>query len=220
MSLGEGAGLAAARSRIYWLLSRFYVARPSAESLTEMAAWLAPLGQATGLESDLAPLRAATRRAHEPAYVEDLARQYTRLLRGIAEAYGPPPPYESLHRREYAPGEVTAEVAARMAEAGYRTPVPEAGPPDHIGAELAFLSLLCYGEEQAWEEGAGAEVAACRDRQRAFLGGHLIEWVPRYCREVLAPEAGPLYAAVARLTARFVTEEHELLARLETESAA
>jgi putative dimethyl sulfoxide reductase chaperone len=77
-------------------------------------------------------------------------------------------------------------------EAGF---VPRSGceGPDHVAAELDFIAFLC-----AWEAAAStAEASAVQDRQREFLDGHLLDWLPALCW-ALGRQSSPFYAALSR----------------------
>jgi TorA maturation chaperone TorD len=203
--VGLAAGLAEARSKTWWLLSRFYLERPEVEFLQELRA---AFGARAGVNEtpDAAGMDEDTRILGE-ALTEDLAAlserlllEYTRLFRGIQEGLGPPPPFESLYRGEAAVGDSALAVQHRYEQAGFGHVATEAGPQDHLGAELRFLALLCFREAEAW--GAGNEEAAQERiaQQRAFLDDHLLAWLPDYAGRIAREGREPFYAAAARLT--------------------
>ena len=99
-------------------------------------------------------------------------------------------------------GESTIAVSAAYAEAGVEQPAPEAGPADHLGAELRFLALLCHRESEAWK--AADRVAACAwiERERAFLDDHVLQWVPEHCQRLVGLAESAYHRAMFALIAR------------------
>ena len=197
----EHAGLAEARSKTWWLLSRFYLERPEVSFLEELRLALdEPAGgRVADMDRDMEIL-------HE-ALTGDLAglsgrlsQEYTRLFRGIQDQLGPPPPFESLYRGQALMGDLTLAVMQRYEAAGFAAVVPEAGPQDHLGAELRFLALLCFREAEAWRAGDGEAAYLRIAQQRAFLDEHLLAWLSDYAGRIARESREPFYAATARLT--------------------
>ena len=99
-----------------------------------------------------------------------------------------------------------------MAECGYSDIAPEAASPDHLGAELRLMALLCHDECQAWKTGALEAAVASLRRQNRLLGKHLEQWAPEFCRN-LAQRSGNAYVqAMARLAAQALSEDVQALA--------
>ena len=199
------AELAQRRGSTYWLLSRLVLEAPSSEWLAELDRMLqaatpdpeAPLGAET------AGLRDAVHEARADAGVSPkLAVEHTRLFGGLSQSYGPPPPYESVALEGKLPGEATIAVAAAYAGAGFDPPVPQAGPPDHAGAELRFLALLCHRESEAWRSNDRNTALDVVERERAFLDDHVLRWLPDHCEKLVAAANGPYHRAVLTLVAR------------------
>lgn len=195
---------AARRSRTYWLLAQLVLQRPDAASLAGLD--IAPtVSVQTGeqfepLAVEVARLSAAARAGIEDAaMLEALQVDYTRLFAGVVKSHGSPAPFESVVLESRLMGDSTVAVEAAYAEAGFDAPVPEAGPPDHLGAELRFLSLACYREMQAWQAGERAAAAVWVDRERRFLDEHLLAWVPQYCASLAQAAQTAFYRAAASL---------------------
>jgi TorA maturation chaperone TorD len=205
---------AARRSRTYWLLARLVLERPGAALLAELDSTLPPAAEAAAKDEPLADevgrLGAAVRAAlGDPKALETLEVDYTRLFAGLAKSSGAPAPFESVALESRLMGDSTFAVEAAYRDAGFEPPVPEAGPPDHLGAELRFLSLACYREMEAWQAGDRAAAAGWVERERRFLDEHLLAWVPRHC-ERLAPIAEtPFYRAVVSLIGRACLVDRE-----------
>jgi TorA maturation chaperone TorD len=218
----EHAQLAEARSKTWWLLGRFYLERPGVDFLQELRAAFG--AQATheeilavaardgghagtagatpgpvGMDQDVRLLRDALG-SDLDVLSKRLLPEYTRLFRGIQEGLGPPPPFESLYRGETAMGDSALAVQRRYEQAGFGPVAPEAGPQDHLGAELRFQALLCFREAEAW---GGRDLEAAQQRigqQRAFLDEHLLAWLPDYAGRIVRESREPFYAAAVRLT--------------------
>ena len=199
------ADIAQRRSRTYWLLSRLVLEAPSPEFLAELGGALdgAPPDAGLPLGYETIALSKAVKEAHaDPGAPETIGVERTRLLAGLSRAHGAPPPYESVFREDKLPGESTVAVSAAYAEAGFEPLVPEAGPADHLGAELRFLALLCQCELAAWRGGERAAAAAWVERERAFLDDHVLQWVPQHCERLLALAEAPYHRAMFTLIAR------------------
>jgi TorA maturation chaperone TorD len=194
--------IAEERSKAYWLLSRFYLTRPDPELVAEVRSWLAEadLGPNTAMDAAAILLGASLQGDGDGAVAERLARDYTRLLRGLKPGYGPPPPFESVYRGSDSIGAITTEVVRKMQRAGVGVVAPEIGPQDHIGAELRFMSLLCYRESRAASEGDLEQVESLRAQQETFLDHHLLRWVPDWCRMLEQTAHEPFYRGLARMT--------------------
>lgn len=206
--------LAEARSRSWWFLSRFYLERPKADFLSELREVLSEVPPA---EDDPAHALLESLAADPEVHSERLLLEFTRLFRGIKENYGPPPPFECLYRGYPMMGEPALAVIGHYREAGFDEVAPEVGPQDHLGAELRFLSFLCYREMEAW---ADDDSAAARERigqEWAFLDQHLLSWVPEYTERISRESREPFYKAAVALTRALVLEDRALLDELTEE---
>ena len=199
----SGAALAADRSQSWWLLSRLFLERPEPALLGDLASSLATVPNDSGMDQEIQALRAYLEAGDMEALSQQLAPEYTRLLRGIQEGIGPPPPYESLFRGGGLMSDATQSVRAHYLAAGFGEIAPEAGPQDHLGAELRFLSMLSFREAEAWEREAEAKALAMQEAQRAFLEQHLMTWLPDYSLRLADESKEPFYRAVAQLTLVF-----------------
>ncbi len=186
------------RSRFFWWLAEWFLATPGRDALASLAmpaetdppsdamdsAWRALANAAPDLETDS---------------LDELGSEFTRLFSGVQESLGPPPPFESVWREDRLIGESTAQVIAAYAQAGFAEIAPEAGPQDHISAELKFIALLALREAEAWqaEDMAGAHQRLLQ--QRDFLNQHLTIWAPRWADVVIQQALHPLFAALAGL---------------------
>ncbi len=185
--------LALQRAEVYRLLAVMYSTPLDADSLAHMVAAAKSgepgidNGATTSLMSVLAETPAST--------VESLAHEFTRLFRGINEAYGPPPPYESLWREGQMMGETTRQVAEFFLDAGYQ-PDGRLSPCDHLAEECKFMAALCIAEAES-DMADPTGMAVWTAQQRAFIDSHLSAWVPDYCVRIEREAREPLYRALA-----------------------
>ena len=135
-----------------------------------------------------------------------LAVEYTRLFGALSKSYGPPPPYETVHRGSSLSTDATAAVSVFYAAVGL-VPTDQAAPPDHLGVELRFLALLCHDESEAWQKAANAEAAKLWQQQRDFLDRHLLRWAPAYFDLVQANTKHPFYLCLTSLARRVIAED-------------
>lgn len=211
MALAESA---ARRSRTYWLLARLVLERPGAALLAELDSTLFPPAEAgtqtEPLADEVGRLGAAVRAVlADPNALAALDVDYTRLFAGLAKRYGAPAPFESVALESRLMGDSTLAVEAAYREAGFDAPVPEAGPPDHLGAELRFLSLACYQEMVAWQAGDRGTAAGWVERERRFLDEHLLAWAPQHCERLAQVAETPFYSAVVSLIGRACLVDRE-----------
>ena len=211
------ADIAQRRSRTYWLLSRLVLEAPDPVFLAEVGAALesSVLDPEVPLGAETVALRDAIRDAlANPAVSSALAVERTRLLCGLAKSYGAPPPYESVFREDKLPGESTIAVTQAYSEAGFEPPVPEAGPADHLGAELRFLALLCHREAEAWGSDEHPDASGWVERERAFLDDHVLLWIPEHCEHLVALAESTYHRAMLTLIARACLIDRDDVAEL------
>ncbi len=174
-----------------------------AAGLEEMRSWLAA-------RSDV-PL---------PQLLQQLRVEGTRLFRGIAPGYGPPPPYETLYRRSRAGSDanILLRIRDRYREAAAELSAGSRERMDHVGMELEFMRFLC-GEERRLRLAREDEGALqYRRMERRFLTEHLMTWVPEYCRRILDEPCAPFFHGMLRVLSAFLASDAEWLERPEAAS--
>ena len=145
--------------------------------------------------------------AESGAALDELEIEYTRLF---VNAYPriPTPPYSSVYldkdRQVWGPS--TAQAGRFYEEAGLCPSADFADIPDHIAAELEFVSYLIAKQHQSQFEGltAGREMATIENE---FLVDHFLKWVPEFLNQVVASTESVVYGGIARLALRFVDLE-------------
>ncbi len=136
---------------------------------------------------------------------EGLEGEYNRLFRtGIACS-----PYET----EYDPlcsvrkGQELSDILAFYTAFGLRLSDNMKELPDHIAAELEFMSLLHLKEVYARLRGLSDEMAISVEAQGKFLKDHLGRWVFSFCRRVERSSRAELYKSLSRLLSGFIGHE-------------
>ncbi len=98
-------------------------------------------------------------------------------------------------------------VLALYREGGFELDESFREPPDHVAAELEFLYLLIFRENQALQAGQPEELAAIAGLRRRFVGEHLGVWIAPFTAAVEAGAQTAFYRELAKLTNRFVGME-------------
>ena len=201
------------RSQGYWLLAKLFLEVPTPERLQALHTVLAPLTAAQGpLQPAIAGLFAAVGQALQAP--EATAVDFTRRLIVVDKESGEALPFEAHARENRLPGDATEAIQLLMTESGYADVAPEAASPDHLGAELCLMALLCHDECQAWKANALDGAVAGLRRQDTLLRMHLTQWAPDYCQG-LAERSGSAYVqAMASLTRQALIEDVQVLAEL------
>lgn len=212
----EFIALAEFRCKIWWLSGRFFLERPDESFLDELSLAL-QAARPVGGDQDR-PLHAMQDiliNQQSKTLSPQLMTEYTRLFRGIQEGYGPPPPYESLYRGEQFMDRLTVDVQRCYSDAGFGNIEPHAGPADHIGAELHFMSLLCYREMQAWQSRDNRQAEQRIQSQACFLDDHLLAWLPDFAKRISAESSEPFYTHAIDLTLGFAQTQRLYLEQLQ-----
>lgn len=220
-SAAEMSAQAASRSTTYGFLAWLFLEDPDTGFLERIRAAgdgfpdpLRPAAEEMGpaILAGLADMRGyLSERSHlSPAEAcLELAIQRTRLFRGVAPGYGPPPPYEAVYRCPQActEPELMLRVQSFYREAGVELPPDQAERLDYLGLELDLMRFLCAEESSLWDAGDVEGAARLRGMQGRFLRGHLLAWGPRFCETILAEPGVRFYHGVARILAGFLAEE-------------
>ena len=197
MNQTDHAASAEDRSRFFWWLAEWFLNPPDSDHL-------ATLPEPDG-ETPLDPLDEAwqelssARPVLDPASLERLGVEFTRLFSGLQEGLGPPPPFESVWREDRLIGESTVAVIESYAQAGFADIEPVAGPQDHIAVELKFIALLALRETEAWRANQPDQAGQRLIQQRDFLDHHLTTWAPRWASTLALDSREPLFTALAGL---------------------
>ncbi len=92
-------------------------------------------------------------------------------------------------------------------EAGFELAEDFRELPDHIAAELEFLYLLIYRQNEARRNDDPKALTAMAGLRKRFLDEHLGSWVGPFTAAVKAGAQSGFYRELAELTDRFVMME-------------
>jgi TorA maturation chaperone TorD len=147
---------------------------------------------------------------------EELEVVYGRVF-GLAGEQDACPLCESAYRDADSVGELCGLLTAMYREAGLAPVGPE--PPDHLSAELEYLSVLAQREAEAWERDGEAAVQVVQ-AERRFLLEHPYRWVPELRRRLESSDPSGVYAAAAAAAEAFLEHEVDLTGLLGTRETA
>ena len=223
MNAAALASVAARRSAVYWGISEIFLICPDEGFVERLRRDIAGVATeaAAGLPAvQLAALHDALPDSDDAGGITELAVEYTRLFSGVGARNGPPPPYESVHRRNAVASETTTAVESHYAQAGLAM-LDTAAPADHLGVELKFIALLCHEEMDAWRNAGHGEATRALRRQSDFLDEHVLQWAPEYLRLLHDQTNHGLFRAAIALTldALTVDRAHIQEMRLAAEAA-
>ncbi len=196
------AEVAKRRSSTWWLLSRLVIEQPQDPWLGELEAVLsavngleqAPLGPESA--SLLQALIAARQTADG---LTDLAVDRTSILAGVLHKKELAAPFESSALGLDMNDDLVMDVVQYYQNAGLEDFGLELGPPDYLGTELRYMSVLAYQEMLAHQAADAGMAAQWLAMERQFLVSHLLNWVPDHCQRLVAMAKTPFYKAAATL---------------------
>jgi TorA maturation chaperone TorD len=169
------------------------------------------------LLEDLVPdaARHARDAAHagEHASLESLAVEHARLFIGPFHLVAPPYGSMYLDDAKTVMGESTGKVSAFYGSCGLHLADDFHELPDHIAVELEFISFLAHKERESVAAGDRGEASRFAGLQMSFLDRFLLPWLSPFTRSILEGTESPLYRAIARCTATYVTGDRDFLER-------
>jgi len=163
------------------------------------------LGVAKRIHSDLAAGAHRLGEGFAAEGTQNLLLDYARLFLGpnhiIAKPYG------SAWLEQTLMGKSTVAVQALYREGGFEMDEEFRELPDHIAAELEFLYLLIFRENEAHRQGKPEEMAVKAALRKRFLDEHLGRWIGPFTAAVRKGAQCSYYSQLAELTDRFVNME-------------
>jgi len=138
---------------------------------------------------------------------ESLLLDYTRLFLGPTHIIAKPYGSVWLERDKVLMGDSTMAVQKLYREGGFDVDEEFHELPDHIAAELEFLYLLIYRENEAHQQGKPDALEAKAALRKRFLGEHLGRWVGPFTAAVRDGAQSVFYRELAALTDRFIGME-------------
>lgn len=137
--------------------------------------------------------------------LEDLLRDYTRLFLGPMQILAKPYGSYWLDEEKTLMGASTMELLDLYREAEYEMDEEFKELPDHIAAELEFLYLLIFQENEACRTQDSAKLSFALELKRRFLQAHLGAWVNKFTDAVKASAQCSFYRELAELTEKFIS---------------
>jgi len=138
---------------------------------------------------------------------ESLLLDYTRLFLGPTQAIALPYGSVWLSGEKTLMRDTSMAVLQLYEEGGFEIAADFRELPDHIAAELEFLYLLIFRENQAQRTGEPEALSSAAGLRKRFLGEHLGRWIGPFTVAVRAGAQSVFYRELAELTDRFVTME-------------
>ena len=147
------------------------------------------------------------------AALAGLEKEYTRLFVNAFPCV-PTPPYSSVYLDKSGRvwGQSTAQAARLYEAAGLSIAQGFRDIPDHISAEMEFVSYLIV-EQQKTREDASIPIQELASIERRFLTDHLLRWTPAFFSRVADCSRLTFYHVTASLSRQFVEEETKHLGR-------
>lgn len=135
----------------------------------------------------------------------ELQVEYTRLF--IGPFHIPASPYESVYRPGSG-GRVMGESTIKVREMYLSEGLDLSGSvrdlPDHLIAEMEFMSYLAGQEALSWGKDP-ARTLSCLRKQEAFIDEHLQQWIPKFSAAVCNNARSEFYRLIAEITRRIVS---------------
>lgn len=136
--------------------------------------------------------------------LNDLLIDYTRLFIGPMDILAKPYGSYWLEEEKTLMGESTIAVQALYHEAEFEMDEEFKELPDHIAAELEFLYLLIFRENEARNAKDAAKLSPVIELQRRFLQAHLGAWISKFSDAIRSSSRCGFYRELAELTERFI----------------
>lgn len=144
--------------------------------------------------------------------LQDLLIDYTRLFLGPVDARARPYGSVWLDPDRLPMKDATMAVLALYEEGGFEVAEDFRELPDHIAAELEFLYLLLFRENQALAGGDVAERERHAALRRRLLDEHLLRFAAPFAQALQSGAQTAFYRELGALTDAFVRSEAARLA--------
>lgn len=141
------------------------------------------------------------------AGMDDLLIDYTRLFLGPVDIVAKPYGSVWLSGENQLMQDSTMDVLDLYREGGFEIDEGFRELPDHIAAELEFLYLLLFRENEAQQQDDAERLAGVVNLRKRFLDRHAGRWVGPFAAAVEAGAQSAFYRELAMLTERFVAME-------------
>ena len=211
-------GKAGAREDLCRFLSACYY-EPTTE-FSEEQLFDSMLAAASAIHPDLAECARRLGAAFVAQDLQTLLVDYTRLFIGPAQPMAMPYASFWLTEDQSMRHQATMAVLDFYEQGGFDISENFRELPDHVAAELEFLYLLTYRQNQAQLaqlaplaqlDGSADELSAANALRRRFLEEHLGAWFGPFAAAVKSGAETEFYRELVAFTERFVRMEADLL---------
>ena len=165
------------------------------------------LDAATRIHPDLAAHARRLGAEFSAAGSASLLLDYTRLFLGPSHIIAQPYGSVWLEGEKTLMRDSTMAVQELYEEGGFEIAEDFRELPDHIAAELEFLYLLIYRENQAQQVGEVDALRSTTSLRKRFLDEHLGAWIGPFTAAIGVGAKSAFYRELAELTNRFVRLE-------------
>jgi TorA maturation chaperone TorD len=135
---------------------------------------------------------------------EDLLVDYTRLFLGPAQILAQPYGSVWLTDEKTLMQDTTVAVLDLYRQGGFEMDEGFRELPDHVTAELEFLYLMLFRENEARRNGDADALARAAELKRRLLAEHLGRWIAPFTAAVVGHAESDFYRRLAAATAHFV----------------
>ncbi len=149
----------------------------------------------------------AMSKAFDATDAQDLLLDYTRLFLGPMDILARPYGSVWLDQEKTLMNDSSLAVLELYKEADFEMDEEFHELPDHVAAELEFLYLLIFRENEARHAGDAGRLEQTRDLRRRFLEQHLGRWIRPFTAAMRSHAQTDYYRQLADLTEKFVASE-------------
>lgn len=153
---------------------------------------------------ELAAHAAGLGEAFAAADLEDLLVDYTRLFLGPTEILAQPYGSVWLTSEKTLMQDATVAVLDLYRQGGFEMDEGFRELPDHVAAELEFLYLMLFRENEARRNGDAEALAQALALKQRLLDQHLGRWITPFAGAMTAHADSDFYRRLAETTTYFV----------------
>lgn len=148
---------------------------------------------------------------------ENLGVDRTRLYRGVAKGYGPPPPYEMVWSKSANDYGILQAVAKVYYDHGLAQSPEAKDRLDYIAIELDYIRELALREASAWQDGDTENGFKHLTAQNEFMSQHIGQWVPDFIDKAMEWAETDFYKGHLSMLRGFIAGQLEELSDLTAE---
>ena len=194
------------RLRVYAMLSRCFEKELDAAFAEELATKVAFASDDAALAEGFSLLQSDLAKRDEPA-LEQLAVAFNRVFFGMGpRAAQKAFPYESVYTSERGlmMQEAYNQVLRIYRASGFAKDPKFTEPEDHLAVEFVFMAKLCEQTVRTLRAGDEETSESSLREQLAFAREHLLNWLPRFVRDMEAAAEEGFYRHLALFVVAFV----------------